>query len=241
MSRTTSIGAAKSQPSNDRPLGLSLAATHEEGLGGGANDNSRRRAERRSSDSGRSHAERRVLSIPVWGGATVIEFAVDDITAETTDCIVNPAGPGRVDLAIRRAAGPALLEALHRASRRLPGGHLRPGDAVLTGGFELAPTNVIHCGPPFYLDDPEKAWVDLVKCHVEALQLARANRFASISFPAIGTGVHRYPVEEAAEIAVGTVYEDLRTHAAPALVRFVLFDPATLDVYYRAARALGRV
>jgi O-acetyl-ADP-ribose deacetylase (regulator of RNase III) len=169
--------------------------------------------------------------------APVIEFVLGDITNETTDAIVNPAGPGLVDLAIRRAAGPALLEAFHRASRRLPAGRLQPGKAILTSGFDLAPVQVIHCGPPFYADDPHGARVDLVSCHVEALSIARARGFASISFPSIATGNHRYPVEEAAEVAVGTVIAELRAHAAPALVRFVLFHPSTLETYFNAARS----
>jgi O-acetyl-ADP-ribose deacetylase len=174
---------------------------------------------------------------PVARVTPVIEFAVGDIANETTDCIVNPAGPGLVDLAIRRAAGPQLLEAFHRATRGLPGGRLLPGKAILTGGYDLGPTHVIHCGPPFYADDPHGARVDLVACHIEALNLARARGFNSISFPAIATGVHRYPLAEAAEVAASTVLAELRAHAAPALVRFVLFDAAALETYYDAVRS----
>lgn len=169
--------------------------------------------------------------------APVIEFVIGDITNETTDCIVNPAGPGLVDLAIRRAAGPALLEAFHRASRRLPGGRLLPGKAILTAGFDLGATHVIHCGPPFYADDQHGARVDLVACHVEALAIARARGFNSISFPAIAIGNHRYPAQEAAEVAASTVIAELRAHAAPALVRFVLFEPSVFEIYYEAVRS----
>jgi O-acetyl-ADP-ribose deacetylase len=191
--------------------------------------------------------DERVLSVTVqskppgrWDAnvrvSPVIEFELGDITNETTDAIVNPAGPGLVDLAIRRAAGPLLLEAFHRGSRRLPGGRLQPGKAILTAGFDLAPIQVVHVGPPFYADDPHGARVDLVSCHVEALSIARARGFNSISFPSIATGNHRYPVEEAAEVAVGTVIAELRAHAAPSLVRFVLFHPTTLEIYFNAAR-----
>ena len=46
----------------------------------------------------------------------VLEFVVGDLTRETSDAIVNPAGAGMVDLAIRRAAGPELLEAFHQSA-----------------------------------------------------------------------------------------------------------------------------
>ncbi|HEY3494879.1 MAG TPA: macro domain-containing protein [Polyangiaceae bacterium] len=167
----------------------------------------------------------------------IIELVIGDITNETTDAIVNPAGPGLVDLAIRRAVGPQLLEAFHRASRRLPGGRLLPGKAILTAGFDLGPTHVIHSCPPFHADDPHGARVDLVACHIEALSIARARGFNSISFPAIATGVHRYPLAEAADVAASTVIAELRAHAAPALVRFVLFDPTALETYYEAVRS----
>ena len=169
--------------------------------------------------------------------APVIEFVLGDIVEETTDAIVNPAGPGLVDRAIHASAGPGLLEAFHRATRRLAGGRLPPGKAILTVGHDLAPTQVIHVGPPFYADDPHGARVDLVSCHVEALNLARARGFNSVSFPSIATGNHRYPLEETAKMAVGTVIAELRAHAAPTLVRFVLFHPETLEAYLNAGRA----
>ena len=60
---------------------------------------------------------------------------------------------------------------------------------------------------------------------------------ASISFPAIATGIPRYPPALAAKIAVGTVVTELRKHAAPMAVRFVLFTPAMLELYAGAALA----
>ena len=67
-----------------------------------------------------------------------LEFVVGDLTCETSDAIVNPAGAGMVDLAIRRAAGPELLEAFHEAALELPTGKLSAGHAIATPGFDLA-------------------------------------------------------------------------------------------------------
>jgi len=164
-----------------------------------------------------------------------IEFITGDLTLELTDAIVNPAGPGLVDLAIRRAAGPMLLEELHwklfeRGERKL-----RPGRAIVTHGFGLAAPHVIHCGPPVYFDGPEIARAELVSCHVEAVRLARAAGFASVSFPAIGTGAYRFPMREAAELAVRAVSEEIRAHGGPRRVRFVLPDRAARELYAAAA------
>jgi O-acetyl-ADP-ribose deacetylase (regulator of RNase III) len=168
--------------------------------------------------------------------APALEFVVGDITREASDAIVNPAGPGLVDLMIRQAAGPALLEAFHRAAADLPDHKLSPGQAIVTPGFELRAAHVIHCRPPIYADDPTAAREQLVAGHVQALRLARERRFASISFPAIGTGVYRYPVDRAAEVAVGAVLGELRADAAAPSVRFVFADRALLDLYLQAAR-----
>ena len=165
-----------------------------------------------------------------------LEFVVGDITREVSDAIVNPVGPGLVDLMIRQAAGPELLDAFHRATADLPGHKLSPGRAIVTPGFELPAGHVIHCVPPVYADDPAAAREHLVGCHVESLRLARERGFATISFPAIGTGVYRYPADRAAEVAVGAVLGELRAQAAPPSVRFVFADRALLDLYVQAAR-----
>ena len=166
-----------------------------------------------------------------------LEFVVGDLTREVSDAIVNPAGAGMVDLAIRRAAGPELLEAFHQSAFNLPSGKLSPGHAIATPGFDLAAGRVIHVDPPVYADDAVAAAKNLASAHVEALRLAREHCLASISFPAIATGIHRYPPALAAKIAVGTVVNELRAHAVPLAVRFVLFTPAMLELYAGAARA----
>ena len=166
-----------------------------------------------------------------------LEFVVGDLTCETSDAIVNPAGAGMVDLAIRRAAGPELLEAFHEGALELPTGKLSAGHAISTPGFDLAARRVIHVDPPVYADNAAVAARNLASAHVEALRLAREQGLASISFPAIATGIHRYPPALAAKIAVATVVADLRAHLAPLTVRFVLFTPAMLELYAGAARA----
>jgi O-acetyl-ADP-ribose deacetylase (regulator of RNase III) len=167
-----------------------------------------------------------------------VELVFGDITSEHTDAIVNPAGPGLVDLAIRRLAGPGLLDAYHQGTRELPGAKLLPGHAFVTQGFGLKAAHIVHCGPPIYAENAVRARSDLASCHAEALRLARARAFSSISFPAIATGVYRYPLAEAADVAVTTVTEELREHGSPSLVRFVLFSEEAFQTYSKAAESL---
>ena len=174
-----------------------------------------------------------------WGpGCACLELELGDITHENTDAIVNPAGPGLVDLSIRRAAGPELLEAFHRGTFDLPGGKLARGYALLTPGFGLPAANVIHCAPPVYSDGAVRAREQLAACHSAALRTARENGLLSISFPAMATGVLRYPLREAADVAIGTVVEALGALDGVRLVRFVFTRQAALDAYVDAAWTL---
>jgi O-acetyl-ADP-ribose deacetylase (regulator of RNase III) len=145
-----------------------------------------------------------------------------------------------VDLAIRRAAGPALAEACRAAIRRLPAGRLSPGEAVITPGFGLRAGHVIHCVPPRYLDDPLAAPAQLASCCRNAIALARDQGLSSIALPSIATGVLGYPLDEAAPVTIASVIEQMAEENAPFTVRFVLFGPSMLEAYVSAATALAR-
>jgi O-acetyl-ADP-ribose deacetylase (regulator of RNase III) len=165
-----------------------------------------------------------------------LQFAVGDITCELADAIVNPVG-GLVDIAVQQAAGPLLLEERHEETFARYGFRLAAGQAVVTPGFDLPARHVIHCAPPAYHDGPEHAAAALARCHVQALGLARELGARSVSFPAIGTGAYRFPVREAAAIAVRAVLDELGAHARPPVVRFVFDDPAMLEIYRQALAA----
>lgn len=136
-----------------------------------------------------------------------------DITTLTFDAIVNAAnsrlaGGGGVDGAIHRAAG---VEALQRACQAIVTrrGQLPPGEAVLTSGFNLPATHIIHTVGPIWRGGKENEPELLRRAYMNSLRLAHDNDISSIAFPAISCGVYGYPVEEAARIALSTLKEGL--------------------------------
>jgi len=68
--------------------------------------------------------------------------------------------------------------------------------------------------------------------------VAVGNGLKSVSFPSISTGVYGYPVEQAARVALGAVIEYLTQDEHLEEVKFVLFDPRTLDAYCQALEEL---
>jgi O-acetyl-ADP-ribose deacetylase (regulator of RNase III) len=181
--------------------------------------------------------EKGVLArLPVPGGAT-LEFVWGDLTDQSVDAIVNPVGAGLVDQAVRRAAGPELVDAFHLAAAQLPEEKLLTGRALVTGGFALPAEHVIHVRPPVYADGPAAARRALADCHRAALRVAREHGLTSIALPAIATGVYRYPVPEAAETALEAVISELSADSTPRTVRFVFKHESVLEWYLAAAKS----
>ena len=169
-----------------------------------------------------------------------IELVTGDITLELSDAIVNPAGAGLVDLAIRRAAGPLLVEELHQRLFESGDAKLMPGRAIVTRGFGLPALHVIHCGPPVYFDGPVRSREDLAACHVEALRLARARGFASLLVPRDRDGRLSLSVQEAADRERYRRSEPRspRTAARAARALRPAANAASLECYVAAHREL---
>ncbi len=169
---------------------------------------------------------------------TKLAIIQGDITKQTTDAIVNAANPslmggGGVDGAIHRAGGPAILEECKKVVAQQ--GRLPTGKAVITTGGNLKAQYVIHTvGPIWHSGSGNEAEL-LKSAYYECLKLATENKLASISFPSISTGAYGYPVEEAARIALNTVFaflEKQTTSLKDAV--FVLFDSRTYQSYCAA-------
>jgi O-acetyl-ADP-ribose deacetylase (regulator of RNase III) len=164
-----------------------------------------------------------------------ITLTQGDITAETTDAIVNAAnrsllGGGGVDGAIHRAGGPAILEACRELRRTSYPEGLPTGEAVATTGGRLPARWVIHTVGPVYGGTPEDA-ILLRDCHWSSLAEADRIGARTVAFPAISTGVFGYPLDEAAPIAVAAV-QGATTQVEE--VRFVLFGSEASDAFERA-------
>lgn len=158
-----------------------------------------------------------------------IEILKGDITLQDTDAIVNAAnnsllGGGGVDGAIHIASGFELLEECRALNGCLT------GEAKMTRGYDLKAKYIIHTVGPIYGKNSCDAKL-LKSAYYNSIKLAAENNLASIAFPAISTGIYRYPLEEAAEIAIMTVLEFLKTDNVIRKVIFVLFNNNNYDIY----------
>jgi O-acetyl-ADP-ribose deacetylase (regulator of RNase III) len=172
-----------------------------------------------------------------------IEAVRGDITEQPVDAIVNAAnsslmGGGGVDGAIHRRGGPSILEACRRIRREDPRYRdgLPPGEAVATEAGDLPARWVIHTVGPVYARERDPATL-LARCHTESLRIAGGLGATSVAFPAISTGVYRYPVDLAAPVAVAAVRQHTPTANSVEVVRFVLFDADALAAFDAALRA----
>jgi O-acetyl-ADP-ribose deacetylase len=170
-------------------------------------------------------------------GVERVSLVQGDITKQPADAIVNAAnssllGGGGVDGAIHRAGGPRILEEC-----RLLGG-CRTGDAKATTAGELPARFVVHTVGPVWQGGDQGEDGLLASCHRRSLEVAAALGCRTVAFPAVSTGVYRFPVERAAAIAVRTVAEELDSRPTLDRVTFVLFSDDHLRAFQQALESL---
>ncbi|MEU6820267.1 O-acetyl-ADP-ribose deacetylase [Streptomyces atriruber] len=171
-----------------------------------------------------------------------ITLVQGDITQQRADAIVNAAnssllGGGGVDGAIHRRGGPDILADCRRLRASHYGKGLPTGRAVATTAGRLDAGHVIHTVGPVWSATEDRSEL-LASCHRESLRVAAELGARTIAFPAISTGVYRWPLADAARIAVSTV----REAADPELfdeVRFVLFGQDAHDAFAAALAEAG--
>ena len=166
-------------------------------------------------------------------GKARLEVIVADITTLGVDAIVNAAntsllGGGGVDGAIHRAAGPELVA----ECRMLHG--CKTGDAKITKGYRLKARHVIHTVGPVWNGGSHGEDDLLASCYRRSIGLCQKNSLASVAFPAISTGIYRFPADRAAQIAVKTVTDELANAPAVTQVIFCCFSPDSAALHEEA-------
>jgi O-acetyl-ADP-ribose deacetylase (regulator of RNase III) len=166
-----------------------------------------------------------------------IEIVQGDITKLAVDAIVNAAnstllGGGGVDGAIHRAAGPELL-----AECRTLGG-CATGEAKITKGYRLPARYVIHTVGPVWHGGSKGEPELLRSCYRNACRIAHEKGLTSIAFPAISTGVYRYPLDQACRIALQEAKAALASYPDIEKVIFVAFSDEARQIYQQAAKEI---
>ena len=153
-----------------------------------------------------------------------------DLTEMDTDAIVNAANNdlilgGGVAGAIRRKGG----DEIQRECSEI--GSIPVGYAAITTGGKLKARFVIHAAS-MRLGGATKADA-LRNSTAHCLRIANDRELKTIAFPAVGTGIAGFPLEECAGIMLREVAEHLRRETSLETVYFVLFDDAAKEIFQR--------
>ena len=159
-----------------------------------------------------------------------IAVSYGDICELQVDAIVNPAhaellGGGGLDGIIHDRAGPELLAACQAL------GGCVVGQAKTTSAFRLSAGWVIHTVGPVWRGGGEGEDVLLASCYRASLNEAVRVGARTVAFPGISTGLHRFPSDRAARIAVREVIKFLAGSRHPDHVTFVCFDNQSWRTY----------
>jgi len=154
-----------------------------------------------------------------------------DITEMDVDAIVNAAnndlilGAG-VAGAILRKGGESIQEECNEI------GSIPVGYAAITGAGKLKAQYVIHAAS-MGLGDVRTTAKSLRTSTAHSLRLAAERKLKTIAFPAVGTGVSGFPMEECAQIMLAEAIQHLKGETSLETIYFVLFDSRARGIFQR--------
>lgn len=157
-----------------------------------------------------------------------IEIVQGDITEQAVDAIVNAAnndlilGSG-VAGAIRTKGGSSIQKECNEH------GPIKVGEAALTGAGDLPAKFVIHAASMGFEHPTTKE--SLINSTKASLKIVLDKQLKTIAFPAIGTGVSGFPIDECAKLMIDTAKRHLQQYQYPKKVLFVLFDQRSFEIF----------
>jgi len=160
----------------------------------------------------------------------LLRALVADITTLPVDAMVNASntnwlGGSEEDEVIHRSAGPGLMEACRLLAR------CETGDAIATSGYLLKARHVIHTVGPVWRGGHAGEADLLASCYRRSLEVAVDLGATSIAFPAISTGIYKYPADLAAAVAVETVKSFLSAESPNLDIFFCCFSEPLCRIY----------
>jgi O-acetyl-ADP-ribose deacetylase (regulator of RNase III) len=121
--------------------------------------------------------------------------------------------------------------------RRLHG--CKTGGAKITRGYLLPARHVIHAVGPVWNGGSQGEDQALASCYVSAIELCQTHGLVSVAFPAISTGVYRFPADRAARIAVSTTIAALAAAPVVSRIIFCCFSHDSAALHAQALAELG--
>jgi O-acetyl-ADP-ribose deacetylase (regulator of RNase III) len=125
--------------------------------------------------------------------------------------------------AIRTRGGPTIQEECNKI------GPIEVGEAVITQGGNLKAKYVIHAAGPVLGEGDEEE--KLARATLNSLKIASRKKIRSIAFPAISTGIFRFPLKKCSEIMLRSSMEYLKENQHPEEIVFCLFGEKPYSVF----------
>ncbi len=178
-----------------------------------------------------------VLREHTFDSGKKLELVQGDITAETTDAIVNAAnkylehGAGVAGAIVHKGGSQIQQESSQWVSEH---GLVTHAEPAYTHAGRLPCRYVIHAVGPYWGEGQEEE--KLAQAVHGSLQVADRLNLKSIALPAISTGIFGFPLDKAAHIFLDTIQEYLASTPASGLklIRLVIYDQKSLQAFVNA-------